>query len=210
MVQRGKRNRLIVVVRSGATNDFVLFFTNSTGTKEIRGQRSGASRIQTNARCSRVTAVTTPIPIAIVAAVAHFRCSDISAVFSEIARRANSCGLDGCSMESLAASLAAREAIAFTSTPEGVAFPHVIQEAIAAEKAMAIVLTLAEPVTWGSHQVRIVLALFGSPAEPWRHVRMLARAARVCMQPDTRQRFMDCASDTELLDLFTAECNNHG
>ncbi len=160
--------------------------------------------------CHRVSAVTTPLPIAIVAAGARLQCPDISAVFNEIAARARACGLDRCSVESLAASLADREAIAFTSTVEGVAFPHAIQERIAPENAMAIVLTLSRPVAWGPHQVRLVVALFGSPAEPWRHVRMLARVARVCVQHDARQRFMECATEGELLNLFTAECNSHG
>lgn len=192
------------------TGDFVLFFTNSTRTDEISTQPCRPSRNQKRVSCSRVTAVTSPLPIAVVAAGARLRCSDISAVFNEIATRAHACGLDHCTAATLAAALAAREAIAFTSTPEGVAFPHAIQESIAPEKAMAIVLTLADPVAWGSHQVRLVIALFGSSAEPWRHVRMLARVARVCVQPEPRQRFMECGTDRELLDLFTAECNNHG
>lgn len=193
-----------------ATDDFVLFFTNSTRTDEISTQSCRPSRNQRSVSCSKVSAVTSPLPIAVVSAGAQLRCSDISAVFSEITNRAHGCGLDHCSPERLAESLMAREAIAFTSTPEGVAFPHAIQESIAPERAMAIVLTLAHPVTWGSHQVRLVVALFGSSAEPWRHVRMLARVARVCVQPEPRQRFMECDTDSELLDLFVAECNSHG
>ncbi len=157
-----------------------------------------------------MTALTTSLPIEIVAGAAHLHCSDISAVFDEIARRAHACGLADRSIGSLAQSLADREAISFTSTPEGVAFPHVIHDAIAPDNAMAIVVTLAEPVAWGSHQVSIVLALFGSASEPWRHVRMLARVARICVQPELRQLFMSCKSDEALLSIFTKECNSHG
>ena len=154
--------------------------------------------------------MTQPLPIEIVAAAAHLPCADISAVLREIAARAHATRLAGSSIEFLTQSLAARESMAFTSTAEGVAFPHAIRNEIAHDQAMALVLTLSTPVVWGPHRVKLVVALFGSPAEPWRHVRMLARAARVCIQADARQRLSECATDQALLDLFTKECNSHG
>ncbi|MSR44824.1 MAG: hypothetical protein EXS15_05645 [Phycisphaerales bacterium] len=150
-----------------------------------------------------------PRVISISSAAAHIECGEVSAVLAFISATVHRSILPSLSEALLAQALADREAIGATSTPEGVAFPHAIRAEIPPSAASVLILTLAKPIPWGSHSVGIVVALVGSTAEPWRHVRSLARVARVCAQPQSRERLMACASDVQLLELFTSECNNH-
>lgn len=136
-------------------------------------------------------------------------CANFQAVLSEIAQRAHQTILPKFSLDALTAALNEREILNFTSTPEGVAFPHAICDEIAPSDSGIVILTLLRPILWGSHQVGIVVGLLGSTSEPWRQVRNLARIARVCSQANIRQQLIACADDATLLDLFDKECNNH-
>lgn len=155
------------------------------------------------------TAVNPSQKVVIAAAGSRITCADYSAALVEIALRAHQTLLPNLSEESLLKTLMNREEVSPTSTPEGVAFPHAICDAIALSASGTVILTLAQPIQWRSHQVQIVVGLFGSPAEPWRHVRSLARVARICSQADIRQELMLCNTDKTLLDLFDKKCNNH-
>lgn len=111
------------------------------------------------------------------------------------------------STQTLFESLFKREALRSTSTSEGVALPHAIRGDI--PKPGIIVQTLKAPVQMGPNRVRIVVALFGSSSEPWVHVRVLARVARVCLQPTVREAMLACTTDAELLSFFDKEFNIH-
>ncbi len=142
-------------------------------------------------------------------ACARIESADHTAVLAKIADRARRTLVADFTQEWLLGALQTREQIASTSTPEGVAFPHAICDEFQPANSRVIVATLAHPVQWGTHRVAIVVALFGSKAQPWRHVRTLARVARVCSQADVRQCLMECATDDDLLSLFMKECNSH-
>ena len=153
--------------------------------------------------------VNEPQKVEIAAARAHTACADLSSVLSEIALYANHTILPDFSHDALVSALTKREHVSSTSTPEGVAFPHAICDGVTPSASGIILLTLAQPILWGSNQVQIVVGLFGSPAEPWRHVRTLARIARACSQVHIRQQLIACDTDGALLNLFDKECNNH-
>ena len=144
----------------------------------------------------------------IASAVARTNCADIPTALGEIAKHAHQTILPNFSQDALATALNNRELLHFTSTPEGVAFPHAICAGIAPDDSGIVILTLLRPILWGSHQVEIVVGLIGSSSEPWRQVRNLARIARVCSQADIRQQLTACIDHAQLLDLFDKECNN--
>lgn len=139
------------------------------------------------------------------AAEALASCADSEELLRRVAKLAHESFLPELSADSLFDSLSKREALGSTATPEGVALPHAITSDITAPGIVA--LTLRSPVVMGSHPVRIVVALFGSTAEPWVHVRTLARVARICTQPTVRDGLMSCQADGELLDYFNREFN---
>lgn len=137
-------------------------------------------------------------------------CADFHQVLAAIAQSAHRTVLPEVSESTLTQALAAREQIAPTSMPEGVAFPHAICREISPNSSCVVIVTLAEPLPWASHEVGIVVGLFGSPTEPWRQVRRLAHLARVLSQVSVRQRLNACIDDSSLFALFDRECNNHG
>ncbi|MDA0214028.1 MAG: PTS sugar transporter subunit IIA [Planctomycetota bacterium] len=145
----------------------------------------------------------------IASASARTNCGDYHATLSQIALRAHQTILPKFDHPALTEALNNRELLSFTSTPEGVAFPHAIHDEINPSASGIVIMTLFQPILWGSNQVQIVVGLFGSTSEPWRHVRSLARIARVCSQANIRQELIACGDDLSLLNLFDKECNNN-
>ncbi|MSR28662.1 MAG: PTS sugar transporter subunit IIA [Phycisphaerales bacterium] len=129
-------------------------------------------------------------------------------VLMEIARLANTTFLSGISVEVLHARLHEREELGPTSTPEGVAFPHAILPEI--DSPGLVIVTTAAPVLFGPHHIRIAVGLFADTKEPWRHVRTLARVARICSRRDAREAMLSETDAGELCEFFKQECNRDG
>ncbi len=135
------------------------------------------------ARLPRNIPVTLPLPTSLV--LVEPPATSVAQLFAVIAGRASRLvgGLDPQTLRQL---LIDRELTLSTATPEGIAFPHAIDPRL--ERTLIGVARLAPPLRFGTAHppCRYAFFLFGSGAEPWRHVRLLARIARVVLNPSTR------------------------
>lgn len=116
-------------------------------------------------------------------------------------------GVDG---DELAAALMRRESQSATSTPEGVAFPHVVADDIPRTLVVPVKLTTGVDFGQPDHPpCDLVLCLFGNAAEPWSHVKLLARLARMVHTEDARAALRRCTSADELLRCVLSQDEQH-
>ncbi len=115
------------------------------------------------------------------------------------------------SPDELLAALRSREDQMPTSTPEGVAFPHALLPQI---EGSAVVIALApEGVRFSKRDhpsVTLVMAMFGNSAEPWEHVRLLARLARIARGEGALERIAEASDAEDLYEKIMAEDRAHG
>ncbi|HMN95788.1 MAG TPA: PTS sugar transporter subunit IIA [Phycisphaerales bacterium] len=85
-----------------------------------------------------------------------------------------------------------------TVAPEGIAFPHAIDEAI--PESLIGAALLRPPVNFADAgpPVRLSFVLFGSGATPIVHVRTLARLARIAHDEVGRRRLVEASDDADL------------
>ncbi|MCA9310903.1 MAG: PTS sugar transporter subunit IIA, partial [Phycisphaerales bacterium] len=98
-----------------------------------------------------------------------------------------------------------------TSTPEGVAFPHAMLPAI--KKTIIIPAILRPPVDFGvrSHPAAsLIFCMFGDSNEPFSHVRLLARLARIAHSPGALDRLRAATDAADLYSILVAEDRAHG
>lgn len=113
--------------------------------------------------------------------------------------------------EALVQRLMAREKQMPTSTPEGVAFPHALAAEI--DKTHVAAALLKPGVDFGvAHHPRsdLVFCMFGPTSDPWDHVRLLARLARIVRSETARTRLRGAASAADLYETLLAEDRSHG
>lgn len=111
----------------------------------------------------------------------------------------------------LARELIDREKRYPTSILEGAAFPHAILDEI--DHRLVIVALCRPPVSFGVRghpPSELVFGMFGHANEPWEHVRMLARVARICHGPSALARLKSAKDAAELFDLLIAEDRKYG
>lgn len=107
--------------------------------------------------------------------------------------------------------LEARETQGPTSTPEGVAFPHAMSEEI--DRTLIVAIRVVGGVDFGvpGHpRADLIFALFGSPSNPWDHVRLLARLARLMHTEEARQRMRAAKTAEALHQHLLEEDRAHG
>ena len=98
----------------------------------------------------------------------------------------------------LLGALVARESQAATGTPEGIAFPHAMVPGLPASKV--VVIRTCTPVEFGTGcRCDLVFAMFGDANQPWEHVRLLARLARITNRPESRERLRSAPDAASLL-----------
>ncbi len=108
--------------------------------------------------------------------------------------------------DALVQRLIARERQMPTSTPEGVAFPHALASEIS--KTHVAAALLRPGVDFGvAHHPRsdLIFCMFGPTSDPWDHVRLLARLARIVRAEPARARLRGAANPMELYELLLAE-----
>jgi len=117
----------------------------------------------------------------------------VESLFDLVAGRAARL-LGGVDVATLSELLNRRERELCTATPEGIAFPHAVDDRLGATLVGAV--RLATPLQFGTVHppCRYAFVLFGSGEEPWRHVRLLARIARIVSDPRIRTA-LDAAAD---------------
>ena len=110
----------------------------------------------------------------------------------------------GIAASDLLAALEAREDQAPTGTPEGVAFPHAVLPGL--PRSVVVAIRLGSPVEFGTNRpCDLVFAMFGDANQPWHHVRLLARLARITGPVDARSRLRAATTGDDLRAAILAE-----
>ena len=131
-------------------------------------------------------------------------------VFARVAEAAAAV-LGRADAEEIRAGLEAREAEVPTTTPEGVAFPHTVIPGL--ERPALVVAAIDPPVrvhAMDSAATSLVMCLVGSREQPFEHVRLLARLARVVRSPEARARLASAGECGTLLARLIEEDRSHG
>ena len=98
-----------------------------------------------------------------------------------------------------------------TSTPEGVAFPHAMLDGISSTVLVAAAVRPAVDFRPGEHPpVDLAFAMIGSASEPFQHVQLLARLARVCRGVGALDKFRAAKDAESLLRALVEEDRAHG
>ena len=139
--------------------------------------------------------------------------SDLSgrdAVLERLARTAAQ-AMQGREERELFSALHERENKFPTSTPEGVAFPHAMLDGISETVLVTAAVRPAVDFRPGEHPpIDLAFAMIGSVAEPFQHVQLLARLARVCRGPGALDRFRSAGDAEALYEAVLAEDRAHG
>lgn len=97
-----------------------------------------------------------------------------------------------------------------TVTPEGVAFPHSL---LANARKPAVVPVIAPKgflLPGASRPATITFFLVGSSADPWGHIRTLARLSRCVVRPDVRKRLLEARTPAAAVEVLLREDARHG
>ena len=127
---------------------------------------------------------------------------------AEIAAAAMAAAGASISNESLLEALQAREAQRSTGTPEGVAFPHALVAGL--PRSLVVVIRTRNAVPFNGHRCDLIFAMFGDAEQPWDHVRLLARLARLTATAEARDRLRAAQTDEALRTAIQAEDDAHG
>ena len=130
---------------------------------------------------------------------------DRRAVLARAAEAAATAMVDaGVTAADLLAALEAREQQSPTGTPEGVAFPHAVLPGL--PRSVVVAIRTADSVEFGSGRpCDLVFAMFGDANQPWHHVRLLARLARITGPAPARERLRQAADGDALRAAILAE-----
>lgn len=104
-----------------------------------------------------------------------------------------------------------RESAYATSTPEGVAFPHVQLPEIA--ESSVVVLLLRQGVNWSGTKhppQNLIFGILGHAEAPWEHVRLLARLARILRAAGSLERFRAATDESQLYERLIEEDRRYG
>lgn len=106
--------------------------------------------------------------------------------------------------------LVEREAQMPTSTPDGIAFPHAVAPEI--PRTLVVAARVVEGVDFGvsGHpRCDLILGMFGSSENPWEHVRLLARMARIVHTESSRRNLRTAADADDLYMRLLEEDRSH-
>lgn len=106
------------------------------------------------------------------------------------------------------AALQAREAQRSTGTPDGVAFPHALLPGM--PRSLVVVIRTRSVVYFDHSRCDLIFAMFGDAEQPWEHVRLLARLARLTATPEARDRLRAADTNEALRAAIQAEDEAHG
>ncbi len=118
--------------------------------------------------------------------------------------------LTGVAAREVEAGLADREAQCSTAIGSGVALPHALVAGIPEPLVASVIVPDGVEFAPGTPPVRLVFAIFGSPDNPWQHVRMLARLARIVSADGAVERLLVATSSADLYERLRTEDASHG
>jgi len=108
------------------------------------------------------------------------------------------------------AALQEREQQAPTSTPEGVGFPHALLPQVDHTVVVVARAPAGVPTSAAKHPpVDLVFCMVGGAEEPWRHVRLLARIARIARGSGALERLRKADTPEALYEALVQEDRSH-
>lgn len=137
--------------------------------------------------------------------------SDLDAVLeraADVAAAAMPGSDPAISSKKLLEALQAREVQRSTGTAEGVAFPHALVPGL--PRSLVVVIHARTGVPFDAHRCDLIFAMFGDATQPWEHVRLLARLARLTATPEARDRLRAAETNEALRTAIQAEDEAHG
>jgi mannitol/fructose-specific phosphotransferase system IIA component (Ntr-type) len=97
-----------------------------------------------------------------------------------------------------------------TVTPEGVAFPHALLPAARKPAVVPVIAPRGFQLPGASRPATLTFFLVGSSADPWGHIRTLARLSRCVVRPDVRTRLLEAKTPAAAVDVLLKEDARHG
>lgn len=108
------------------------------------------------------------------------------------------------------AALFEQESRRSTLTPEGVAFPHALLPTARKPAVVPVIAPMGFPLPGASRPATLTFFLVGSSADPWGHIRTLARLSRCVVRPDVRTRLLEAKTPAAAVDVLLKEDARHG
>lgn len=103
-----------------------------------------------------------------------------------------------------------QEARRSTVTPEGVAFPHALLYAARRSVVVPVVAPVGLQLPGAVGAATIAFFLVGSSADPWGHIRLLARLSRCVVRAESRARLLGATSPESVIEILRKEDARHG
>lgn len=97
-----------------------------------------------------------------------------------------------------------------TVTPEGVAFPHALLPAARKPAVVPVIAPKGLMLPGATRRATITFFLVGSSADPWGHIRTLARLSRCMVRPEVRTRLLEARTPAAAVDVLLKEDARHG
>lgn len=114
--------------------------------------------------------------------------------------------------KSLVERLIEREKQHSTATPEGVAFPHALSPEI--DTTLVLPVKVTPGIDFGGAPTNppsdLIFCMFGPTSDPWQHVRLLARLARIVRSEDSRARLRAATDASDLFQRLLTEDRSYG
>lgn len=96
-----------------------------------------------------------------------------------------------------------------TVTPEGVAFPHALIQTARKPAVVPVVTPAGFLLPGASRPATVTFFLVGSSADPWGHIRTLARLSRCVVRPESRARLLDAKTPAAAVEVLLKEDARH-
>lgn len=133
---------------------------------------------------------------------------DVEEVFDRVAAIASEVSGVG-NIPQVRAALHDQEAKRSTVTPEGVAFPHALLYAAKRAVVVPVVVPRGLRLPGAVAAATIVFFLVGSSADPWAHIRTLARLSRCVTRAETRARLLEAKTPEAAIGTLLEEDARH-
>ena len=135
--------------------------------------------------------------------------ADVEKVFDRVAEMASEASGVG-NVPQVRAALHDQETKRSTVTPEGVAFPHALLYAARRSVVVPVVAPVGLQLPGAVGAATIAFFLVGSSADPWGHIRLLARLSRCVVRAESRARLLGATSPESVIEILRKEDAHHG
>jgi len=134
---------------------------------------------------------------------------DVEEVFDRVAEIASD--VSGvANVPQVRAALYDQEARRSTVTPEGVAFPHALLFAAKRAVVVPVIAPRGVRLPGAAAAATLLFFLVGSSADPWAHIRTLARLSRCVTRTEARARLLEAKTPEAAIETLLEEDARHG